>query len=353
MKQIDYQQSPVRVETEKGTTYSFDLLIGSDGLKSIVRATLFPYVKPRAATHNAAYRAVMPYQELWEQVPEAKEFGNAIDVWSVEKGYVITYPISAGRDWNTVLSHFRDGPVEDVEEDVDMSEVREYFKDVDPRLKKIIDVIPSTKRWPLLITGPLNSWSSPQKNVVLMGDAAHSMVNHLAQGAATSMEDGAFLGRTLAEVVRGNLTLGEAIHVYEKTRMPRAWIKQQASFAMGAMYMAPSPMSEYRDAASSASVTTTAAQDSLAHLQHTSKQVTGPDPNALSWNLWGAPETVQSIFGYDPEGDADHAVLTYLSEKTDWSRNTGMSEGVERKWTGWFLPEEHIGWIGRAKGAKL
>lgn len=38
-----------------------------------------------------------------------------------------------------------------------------------------------------------------------------------------------------------------------------------------------------------------------------------------------------SIFGYDPEGDADHAVLTYLSEKTPWDKNTGMSEGIEKK----------------------
>ena len=182
VKVIEHEKSPVRVRTEAGKEYEFDLLIGSDGLKSVVRSVLFPDVKPRAATNNAAYRAVIPYEEVWRKVPEAREIGNSIDVWSVPKGYIITYPISGGRDWNTVLSHFRDGPVTDVEEDVDMAEVREYFKDVDPRLKKIIVIIPSTKRWPLLITGPLKSWSSPQKNVVLMGDAAHSMQNHLAQG---------------------------------------------------------------------------------------------------------------------------------------------------------------------------
>ena len=184
---IEYESSPVRVTTEKGQTYTFDLLIGSDGLKSIVRKVLFPDVKPRAATNNAAYRSVIPYEELWQKVPESREFGNDIDVWSITKGYMITYPISAGRDWNTVLSHYRDKPVTDVEEDVDMNEVRDYFKDIDPRAKKIIDVIPSTKRWPLLITGPLESWSSPKKNVVLMGDAAHSIINHLAQCSETIM----------------------------------------------------------------------------------------------------------------------------------------------------------------------
>ena len=68
------------------------------------------------------------------------------------------------------------------------------------------------------------------KNVVLMGDAAHSMVNHMAQGAATAMEDGAFLGRMLREAVSGRLTLPEVISIYEKSRMPKTHFKQRISF---------------------------------------------------------------------------------------------------------------------------
>lgn len=48
-----------------------------------------------------------------------------------------------------------------------------------------------------MVTGPLESWSSNLKNVVLMGDAAHSMVSNMAQGAATSTEDGAFLTKCI------------------------------------------------------------------------------------------------------------------------------------------------------------
>lgn len=351
---IEHDRSPVRIMTEKGASYEFDLLIGSDGLKSVVRKTLFPDVIPRAPTNNAAYRAIVPYEEVYAKVPEARElFGNAIDVWSLEKGYVITYPISAGRDWNTVLSHHREEPVTDVETDVDMAELRGFYKDIDPRLKKVIDLIPESKRWPLLITGPLDSWSSPQKNVVLMGDAAHSMVNHLAQGAATSMEDGAFLGRVLAEVNRDVLSLPEAIAIYEKTRMPRAWIKQQASFTTGGIYMAEEePRGKARDASSAASVDMTSQQADVAGLQQ-KPMVTGPDPNAHSWNLWGAPETVQSIFGYDAEGDADNAVLQYLQAKGPWDEVTGVSKGLEEKWTNHYLPKDQVGRIRKSRGLKL
>lgn len=351
---ISYQNGgPVTVTTEKGASYTFDLLIGSDGLKSIVRKTLFPDVTPRAPTNNAAYRGVMPYEELYRKVPEAKElFGNAIDVWGLEKGYVITYPISAGRDFNMVLSHYRPEPLLDVEDKVDMNEFRDFYEDVDPRLKKVIDLVPSSKRWPLLVTGPLESWSSPEKNVVLMGDAAHSMQNHMAQGAATSMEDGAFLGRVLAEVVRGVITMPEAISIYEKTRMPRAWIKQQASFCMGAVYMfEDGPRQTARDESSAASVRQTTMQADVANLKE-KPRITGPDVNALSWNLWGAPETLQSVFGYDSEGDADFAVLNYLQQNKPWDKVTGMSKGLEDKWTS-FLPKDGRGRIMAMRGSKL
>lgn len=65
------------------------------------------------------------------------------------------------------------------------------------------------------------------------------MVNHMAQGAATSMEDGEFLAQTLRAVVQGRVTLSEAIEIYEKGRMPKAYLKQQVSFLNGAIWHLP------------------------------------------------------------------------------------------------------------------
>jgi salicylate hydroxylase len=275
---IDHSSNPVKVTTEKGAKYMFDLLIGSDGLKSTVRKTLFPKVKPRAPTNNAAYRGIIPYEEVFAKVPEAKGLlGNAIDVWGSPDGYCITYPISAGKDLNLVLSHHRPDYVEDVQE-VDMDELRDFYKDYDPIIKKVIDLVPHSLRWPLMVTGPLESWSSATKNVVLMGDAAHSMVNHMAQGAATSMEDGAFLGRVISEVVRGVITMPEAIAIYEKTRMPRVWIKQQASFTAGEIYMCSADDAEVRNAASVPEISS-----SLRNVTNRES----PDAKYRSWNIWG------------------------------------------------------------------
>jgi salicylate hydroxylase len=135
--------------------------------------------------------------------------------------------------------------------------------------------------------------------------------------------------------------------------MPRAWAKQQASFVNGAIFMAEEePRGRLRDEASAASVAETPAMAEVRSLD-TKASITGPDANAISPNLWGAPETVQSIFGYDPEGDADFAVVKYLQETRPWDRVTGVSHGLEEKWTGWFWPKDQIGRVAKSRGTKL
>lgn len=328
---IEHSSTPVKVTTAKGAEYSFDLVIGSDGLKSIVRKTLFPNVTPHAPTKNAAYRAVIPYSTVFAAVPEAKSvLGNSIDVWTSPGGYCITYPISGGRDLNLVLSHHTCAPVTDVEE-ASIPDLRAFYASYDPVIRAVIALIDSSNRWPLLVTGPLPSWSNAAKTVVLMGDAAHSMVNHMAQGAATAMEDGAFLGRVVADVVRGVLTLPDAVAVYEKTRMPRAWVKQQMSFTAGEIYMACAADQDVRNASSVAEVAAAAAN-----------VVKGrPGPEYRSWNIWGCPDTVPGVYTYDAEGDAEFAVARFLAERGEVDERTGVAGGLRDLWWG-FEPDKGV-----------
>jgi len=180
-------------------------------------------------------------------------------------------------------------------------------------------MIPSVQRWPLLVTGPLESWSSARKNVVLMGDAAHSMVNHMAQGAATSMEDGAFLGVVLRHATQGHITVADAVDVYEKARMPLADIKQQVSFLNGAMWMLPDgPEQEARDKAMEAELRN--------------------EPLLRSPNLYSDPRTVLECYGYDAEAHAEDEVQKRLKEGREVRDDKGMTVWKKDEVMGWFLP---------------
>ncbi|TVY81382.1 FAD-dependent monooxygenase OpS4 [Lachnellula suecica] len=293
---LDYsRKGPVTVTTEARNRHVFDLLIGSDGVNSVVRRTLFPDVRPTPPSTNSAYRAIVPYSRILKD-PIAKTLIEkpTMEVWLSEKAYIITYPISGCKDLNLVLSHHTDNLVYNVE-DVAVEDLRKQFEGYDLKIKRVIDMIPETQRWPLLVTA-LESWSSPEKNVVLMGDAAHSMVNHMAQGAATAMEDGAFIGRCIAEVVQNRLTLTQAVEIYEKERMPKARAKQHISFLNGAIWHLPAgPKQEARDGAM--------------------KEEMSGKKLSRSPNLYSDPRMLEQVYGYDAEQHADEAVRTFLQRR--------------------------------------
>ncbi|GME62683.1 Monooxygenase FAD-binding protein [Neofusicoccum parvum] len=319
---IDHMGAQVQVKTAKGDEYSFDLLIGSDGIGSVTRRKLFPDVKPTPPSNDAAYRAIVPMERVRAD-PVSGELAQkfSMEVWMAHKSYIISYPISNGKDFNMVMNHEADHPVTDVE-DVDMSEVREYYKDWDPRIKRVIDMVPSVQRWPLLVTGPLESWSSPQKNVVLMGDAAHSMVNHMAQGAATSMEDGAYLGRCLREVAHGRLSVADAVAIYEGGRMPLGHKKQQVSFLNGALWHLPDgPAQEARDRAMAA-------------------ELKG-EQLIRSPNLYSDPVTVWETYAYDAEQHAEDELERWFNKgKYAMDEKTKVTRGEAYKYMDWCLPEK-------------
>jgi len=127
-----------------------------------------------------------------------------------------------------------------------------------------------------------------------MGDAAHSMTNHMAQGAATSMEDGAFLGRCLGQVVAGRLSVADAIALYEKGRMPKASYEQQVSYLNGWLWHLPDgPAQQGRDEAMEV-------------------ELKGEIP-MRSPNLYGDPRTVLECYSYDAEAHADEEIATWLN----------------------------------------
>ena len=63
-----------------------------------------------------------------------------------------------------------------------IADMKEHFKGWDPKLVKVINMIQSTSKWPLLSGSALERWVAPSSKFLIMGDAAHAMVPYMSQG---------------------------------------------------------------------------------------------------------------------------------------------------------------------------
>ena len=91
--------------------------------------------------------SMVPYDET-RQDPIAKELIEKLtmEVWMAPNSYIITYPICAGTMFNLVLSHHRPEKLRATELDIPIEEMREEYKDYDPRIKRIVAMIPEVVR---------------------------------------------------------------------------------------------------------------------------------------------------------------------------------------------------------------
>ncbi|KAL7953618.1 hypothetical protein V8C34DRAFT_317996 [Trichoderma compactum] len=283
--EIDDSGKRVTVTSGDGPKFSFDFVVGADGLRSVVRSHIHPGVMPVAPSKSAAYRMVLSYDRIFEGVPDARTYlHDSMDIW-------------AG-----------------------------HYKDFHPIIRKIIDLAGYTKRWPLLQMPRMKTWSNETKNLVLLGDAAHCMQNHMGQGAATAIGASACLGRLLNEVVRGVLTLQEAVELYEKQRIPRAWTKQQVSLVSGHLIMDANQRGD-RSMVTTAEVE---AYDSNGSI------VTPLPPAYRSWQLAFSPYTVPGVYFHDVEGETDNAVCDYLQKKGEVDEYSSLAKRLSDKWWGYI-----------------
>jgi salicylate hydroxylase len=162
-------------------------------MKSMIRRTLFPEAVPTGASTVAAFRGILSYEEVFAKVPEAKLWlRNTGDAWVGPHGYILLYPLSAGKELNVVAMFQMDRVVTQAEE-MDIEEFRHLYKDWSPFSKKILALLKSTQIWPLLVLPPMKTWANEHKNVVLLGDAAHCMQNHMVS-RATLLSETALMG---------------------------------------------------------------------------------------------------------------------------------------------------------------
>jgi salicylate hydroxylase len=170
-----------------------DALVGADGVHSTIRQALFGPDKPQF-TGIIAWRGIVPMERLPSHM--ARRVGSN---WVGPGGHVVHYPLRAGRVMNFVGAlERRDWQVESWSARGTTEELAADFRGWHEDIHALIRNIPAPYKWALMVRAPMPRWTVGR--VTLLGDACHSMVPFLAQGAVMAIEDGFVLARALVEL---------------------------------------------------------------------------------------------------------------------------------------------------------
>lgn len=201
----------VAVSLEGGRTVEGDLLIGADGIHSKVRQTLFG---PDKATFSGfmAWRALIPTASLPASV--ARDGGV---FWVGPYAHIVHYPLRGGEFINFIGIVERDTwKLESWTEYGTVDEIAKDYQDWHADVQTMIRNIEKPYKWALIFREPIEKWSVGR--VTLLGDACHSTLPFLAQGANMAIEDGHILARSLDKYGDDYAT---AFRSYESARIGR------------------------------------------------------------------------------------------------------------------------------------
>ena len=197
------------------------LLVAADGLWSNIRKQVVGDGPPRVSGHTT-YRSVIPT----EAMPEDLRW-NAATLWAGPKCHIVHYPLSGWKVFNLVVTYHNDAPEPVAGKSVSEDEVLRGFQHVHERARKIIRHGRDWKLWVLCDRDPVERWVDGR--VVLLGDAAHPMMQYFAQGACMAMEDAV----CLAAMLDTHDDTDVALETYRAHRVVRTARVQLQSRAIG------------------------------------------------------------------------------------------------------------------------
>ncbi len=220
---VSYEQdgTSVTARLASGEAVAGALLVGADGLWSNVRRQVVGDGPPRVSGHTT-YRSVIPT----ERMPEDLRW-NAATLWAGPKCHIVHYPLSGWKVFNLVVTYHNDAPEPVAGKPVSEAEVMQGFGHVHESARKIIRHGSDWRLWVLCDRDPVERWVDGR--TVLLGDAAHPMLQYFAQGACMALEDAVCLSHMLSSFDDAE----SALEAYRAQRVVRTARVQLQSRAIG------------------------------------------------------------------------------------------------------------------------
>ena len=217
----------VRTQTADGNSILACALVGADGVRSVVRERIVGDGEPAVSGHMC-YRAVLPV----DQMPEELRWAAAV-LWAGHNTHIVHYPLRGWKLFNLVATVIGKHTSGGHNEEALPEEVLPLFAHNCDKPMSIMRVPRVFKRWMLRFREPVPNWTSGP--VALLGDAAHLMLQYLAQGAAMALEDAIYLA-TACDGSDGDFTM--AFRDYQETRLVRASRVQMSASLVGLVFHA-------------------------------------------------------------------------------------------------------------------
>jgi len=229
-----------RIGFADGGGYECGAVIGADGLWSAARA-LVSGDRP-VCQKFVAYRGALPVGDV-TLLPSGNGVPAGPDdeiIWIGPGKHLVQYPIRRGELYNQVAvfrSRSYSGEAELTDRWGTPAELDQAFAASCGPVRAGVALVSRDRLWAMYDREPLDNWSTGR--ITLLGDAAHPMVQYLAQGACQAIEDADCLARQLT---RYDGDAVKAFAAYQAERIPRTALIQRSARIWGQIWHDDGPV---------------------------------------------------------------------------------------------------------------
>jgi 3-hydroxybenzoate 6-monooxygenase len=216
----------ISVKLRSGDSIQAGGLIGADGIRSSVREILVGDAEPETAG-AIIFRALIPATQMPERHRKAYP-----TLWAGPGYHIIYYPVSDWTMFNLAITVVADARVHG-EGKSPREDVLGLLVDCCEEPLEVVGIPSSFLRYVIRYRNPISNWSNGL--VTLLGDAAHAMVQYIAQGAAMALEDAICLAD---QADRANGDISKAFGGYQNIRISRSARVQLSSLMLHRIYHA-------------------------------------------------------------------------------------------------------------------
>ncbi|KAL6234937.1 hypothetical protein BDW75DRAFT_240634 [Aspergillus navahoensis] len=315
----DAETSTATVLTESGKTYTADLVVAADGLWSRCRECLLNCKDEPLPTGDLAYRIVLHIDQISDPKLRAFVQNPQVHFWIGPGAHVVSYSVRGGDMINIVLLVPDNLPPGVSREAGSVEEMRGLFKGWDPVLTQFLSYVDKVDKWKLMHHAEMATWINPSSTLVFVGDACHPMLPYLAQGANSSLEDGAVLGGLLGHL-RHKSQLPKILKLYESLRKNRGEAIVRETFKQRHDFHLPDGEEQEK-------------RDAIFKSQLGKEEI---DVNTAFPSRWTCPKVQPWLYGYDAVKEVEDAVKAnpdIFGESESEDGEKGEKSGGQKLWS--------------------